>query len=191
MIDRGVEQADLDGTLELVISNSDEIMGGHQAEVLATLLAAGAVPTQHSIVVALAHWQLAPVQALLDHGLAMTAPVAAAFGRNDELARLLAQASADDRQTALGLAVINRQAEAARLCLDAGADVNSLLPVHKHSTPLHQAAINEDLPMLELLVARGARLDTRDTLWNATPLDWAVHNEKRAAEAYLRSLTSP
>ena len=68
--------------------------------------------------------------------------------------------------------------EAARLCLDAGADVNALLPVHKHSTPLHQAAINEDLPMLELLVARGARLDTRDTLWNATPLDWAVHNEQ-------------
>ena len=60
--------------------------------------------------------------------------------------------------------------------------------VHKHSTPLHQAAIDDDLPMLELLVARGARLDTRDTLWNGTPLGWAVHNEKRAAEAYLRSL---
>ena len=45
MIARGVEQADLDYTLELVISNSDEIMGGHQAEVLATLLAAGATAT--------------------------------------------------------------------------------------------------------------------------------------------------
>ena len=32
MIARGVEQADLDYTLELVISNSDEIMRGHQAE---------------------------------------------------------------------------------------------------------------------------------------------------------------
>lgn len=188
MIARGVEQADLDCTLELVISNSDDILQGHQAELLATLLAAGAVPTQHSLVVALAHWQLAPVQALLDRGMAMTAPIAAALGRNDELAGVLARASADDRQTALGLAVINRQVEAARLCLDAGADVNSLLPVHKHSTPLHQAAINDDLPMLELLVARGARLDTRDTLWDATPLNWAVHNEKRDAEVFLRSL---
>ena len=188
MAARGVEQADLDYTLELVISNSDEIMGGHQAEVLASLLAAGAAPTPNSIVVALAHGQVAPVQALLAHGLAMTVPIAAALGRNDQLAGLLARASADDRQTALGLAVINRQLEAARLCLDAGVDVNSLLPVHKHSTPLHQAAINDDLPMLELLVARGARLDTRDTLWNGTPLGWAVHNEKRAAEAYLRSL---
>jgi ankyrin repeat protein len=78
--------------------------------------------------------------------------------------------------------------EAARLCLDAGADVNALLPVHKHSTPLHQASINEDLPMLQLLVTRGAKLDTRDTLWNATPLNWAVHNSKTASEAYLRSL---
>jgi len=128
------------------------------------------------------------VHALLDHGLAMTAPIAAALGRNSELAGLLAGASADDRQTALGLAVINRQVEAARLCLDAGADVNRALPVHGHSMPLHQAAINDDLPMLELLVARGARLDMRDTLWNGTPLGWAVHNDKTAAEAYLRSL---
>ena len=188
MIDRGVEQADLDNTLELVISNSDEIMGGHQAEVLATLLAGGAKASPWAIVVGLAHWQHAPARALLDHGMAMTAPIAAALGRTDELAALLPRTSAEDRQTALGLAVINRQLEAARLCLDAGADVNSLLPVHKHSTPLHQASINEDLPMLQLLVARGAKLDTRDTLWDATPLNWAVHNGKTAAEAYLRSL---
>ena len=188
MIDRGVEQADLDNTLALVISNSDEIMGGHQAEVLATLLAGGAKASPWAIVVALAHWQHAPVLALLDHGMPMTAPIAAALGRNDELAKLLPASSADDRQTALGLAVINRQLEAARLCLDAGADVNAYLPVHKHSTALHQAAINEDLPMLELLVERGARLDIRDTLWNGTPLGWAVHNDKRAVEAYLRSL---
>ena len=38
MIARGVEQADLDYTLELVISNNDEIMGGHQAEMIGTLL---------------------------------------------------------------------------------------------------------------------------------------------------------
>ena len=121
----------------------------------------------------------------------MTAPIAAAFGRDDELARLLPQASMEDRQMAFGLAVINRRLNAARLCLDAGADVNAYLPVHKHSQALHQAALHNDLALLELLVARGARLDTRDTLWNGTPLGWAVHNKRTAAEAYLRSLTSP
>ena len=92
---------------------------------------------------------------------------------------------------ALGLAIIIRQLAAARLCLDAGADVNTYLPVHKHSMPLHQAAIHNDVALLERQVAHGALLDTRDTLWNGTPLGWAIHNKRAAAEAYLRSLTSP
>jgi hypothetical protein len=191
MLARGVEQADLDYTLELVISNNDEIMGGHQAEVLALLLSAGANASMQAIAVALAHWQIAPIRALLDRGLAMTAPIAAALGETGKLANLLSSASADERQMALGLAVINRQLQAAHLCLDAGADPNAYLPVHKHLMPLHQAALHDDVALLELLVARGARRDTRDTLWNGTPLGWAVHNKKTAAEAYLRSLTSP
>jgi hypothetical protein len=42
--------------------------------------------------------------------------------------------------------------------------------------------------MLKLLVERGARLDTLDTLWKSTPLGWAMHARKRGAETYLRSL---
>jgi hypothetical protein len=107
MLARGVEQADLDYTLELVISNNDEIMGGHQAEVLALLLSAGANASMQAIAVALAHWQIAPIRALLDRGLAMTAPIAAALGETGKLANLLSSASADERQMALGLAVIS------------------------------------------------------------------------------------
>ena len=84
------------------------------------------------------------------------------------------------------MAVINRHLEAARLCLDAGADPNGFLPVHRHSVPLHQAALNDDVELMKLLVERGARLDIRDTLWDGTPLGWAVHNKKAKAEAYLR-----
>ena len=188
MIDRGVEQADLDYTLELVISNSDEIMGGHQAEVLATLLAAGAKASPQAIVVGLAHWQHAPVRALLDHGMAMTAPIAAALGRNDELAALLPRTSRGGspdcagprrHQPAVGGGAPVPRCGRRRQQPAAGAQaLDALAP----------GAINEDLPMLQLLVARGAKLDTRDTLWDATPLNWAVHNGKTAAEAYLRSL---
>jgi ankyrin repeat protein len=74
------------------------------------------------------------------------------------------------------------------VCLDAGADPNQLLPVHRHAMPLHTATLNGDVEMLKLLVARGARLDVRDKLWNGTPLGWAVHNKKTEAEVYLRSL---
>jgi ankyrin repeat protein len=72
--------------------------------------------------------------------------------------------------------------------LACGADPNARLPVHAHATPLHTAALHDDVEMMKLLIARGAKHDTRDTLWNATPLGWAVHNKRRNAESYLRAL---
>jgi len=188
MIARGVEQEDLQYTLELIMSSGGVRGQGRQAALMALLLDAGAAATPQAIRVALAHYEVEPILALLDRGMTMTAPIAAALGRDDALRSLLVEASSDDRQEALGLAVINRRLEAARLCLDAGADPNQFLPVHRHAMPLHTAALNSDVEMLKLLVARGARVDIRDTLWNGTPLGWAVHNKKTEAEAYLRSL---
>jgi ankyrin repeat protein len=191
MIARGVEKADLDYALELVMSSGNATRAELQARLIALLIEAGATATPQAIVMALAHCCLAPIETLLDRGLAMTVPIAAALDRRRELASLLEGASPEERQVGLGLAAINRRVEAARLCLDAGADPNQFLPVHRHSMPLHQAAVNDDVPMLTLLVERGARLDTLDTLWRSTPLGWAVHTKKPAAEAYLRSLQPP
>jgi ankyrin repeat protein len=188
MIARGVEQSDLDCTLELIMSGGKVRGQGPQAALMALLIDAGATATPQAIRVALAHYEAEPILALLDRGMPITAPIAAALGRDDALRSLLVEASSDDRQEALGLAVINRRLEAARLCLDAGADPNQVLPVHRHAMPLHTAALNGDVEMLKLLVARGGRLDIRDTLWNGTPLGWAVHNKQTEAEAYLRSL---
>jgi peptide-methionine (S)-S-oxide reductase len=191
MLDRGVAQDDRDYALGLVMTSAPARQQGHQLPLLRALLAAGAVATPPAIAMTLGHRELEPVQALLDAGLALTAPIAAALGRVDDLGRLLARADAQEKQEALGQAVINRQIAAARLCLDAGADVNAFLPVHKHSTPLHQAALDDDLAMLTLLIERGARTDIRDTMWNGTPLGWAIHTRKRKAEAYLRALMPP
>jgi hypothetical protein len=41
--------------------------------------------------------------------------------------------------------------------------------------------------MIAFLVARGARLDTRDTLWNGTPLDWACYEKHDVARAALEN----
>jgi ankyrin repeat protein len=54
-----------------------------------------------------------------------------------------------------------------------------------HSTALHQAALGEDVALIELLLERGARTDQRDTLWNGTPLEWAIHQGRTAARAVL------
>jgi hypothetical protein len=59
--------------------------------------------------------------------------------------------------------------------------------VHQHSVPLHQAALDENIELMELLLAHGARLDIRDTLWNGTPLGWARHEGKAKAIAFLET----
>jgi len=189
MIDRGVAQKDLDYTLALVMTDS-LMPRPTQLALVQTLVEAGAAVSRKAILSTLAHRQVAPVAWLLEHGRAPTILEAAGLGRHAELAHFLEIASQDDKQEALALAVINRQREAARLCLEAGADPNRLMPAnaHPHSTPLHQAALHDDVPLLQLLVAHGARLDIEDTLWRGTPLEWAVHEKRKDAEAYLRSL---
>jgi peptide-methionine (S)-S-oxide reductase len=136
----------------------------------------------------LGHRELEPVRQLLASGQPMTAPIAAAFGAIEQLPALLKSATPDEVQRGLGLAVINRQTEAARLALDAGADPDVFLPVHAHCLPLHMAALHEDLPMMELLIVHGARTDIPDKLWGGTPLGWAIHENKARARAWLEGL---
>src|SRR5690606_9685680 len=99
-------------------------------------LQAGAQATDRAIEMTLGHREREPVRTLLARGRRATPPIAAALGDLALLSALLPAASAEERQAAFGLAVINREREAARLALDAGADVNAWLPVHVHSTAL-------------------------------------------------------
>jgi hypothetical protein len=188
MIARGVDKADLDYALELVMTSLPAREQGLQIPLIEQLMKAGATATARAIDVTLAHWELAPIRALLQSGHPMTAPIAAALGRTDRLKDLLREASAAEIQNTFGMAVINRQNEAARLALDAGADVNGFLPVHAHSTALHQAAIDENLELMALLVERGARTDIADKLWSSTPFGWASHQGKTRAADYLKQL---
>jgi ankyrin repeat protein len=81
-------------------------------------------------------------------------PIAAALGR-------LEAVQPEDADTELALAVIIDRPEAARIALEAGADPNAFLPVHAHSTALHQAVLVDDVELLELLVSYGARTGRR------------------------------
>jgi ankyrin repeat protein len=187
MIARGVDQADIDYALELVMTSAPAREQGLQIPLLERLLEAGAKATPQAIDMTLAHRELAPIDALLRAGHPMTAPIAAALGRTDRLKELLRGASASEVHSALSLAAVNGHTEAARLALDAGADVDAFMVVHRHSTPLHQAALDENLELMALLLARGARTDIADTLWDGTPLDWAIHQGKARSRAYLES----
>jgi hypothetical protein len=184
LLAREPEEEDLDYTLELVMTSAAAREQGHQLPLMDALLRADATATPRAIEMALAHGELGAVEELLRRGYLLTAPIAAALGREEDLRRLLPA----DAQTAFALAVFNDRTGAARLALDAGADVNAPLSVHSHSTALHQAALHDDVELLELLVERGARADVPDTLWNGTPLDWARHEHRPHAAAYLERL---
>jgi len=184
MIACGVKQDDLDYALALVMTNA-MMPEAQQLALVDVLTGAGAKPGD--MIGALGHRQTAPAKWLVANGrLELNAPIAAGLGRLDVLPALLANASQTELNAALGLAVINKETEAARLCLDAGADPNAFMPCHTHSTPLHQAALDGDLPTLKLLIERGARLDIEDTLWHGTPLGWAMHGNQEAAAELLR-----
>ena len=187
MIARGARQTDLEYTLELAMTG-DGLPRELQLALVGTLVEAGAVATPSAIVMTLGHRQTAPIEWLLDRGLEPTVAIAAGLGRVGALRGLLATATMEETSDALALAVINRQIETARICLEAGADPNRFMPCHSHSTPLHQAALHGDIEMMKLLLAYGARWDTEDKLWRGTPLGWAIHGKQEEAEAYLRSL---
>lgn len=188
MIDRGVDRSDLDYALELVMTSSPAKEQGLQSPLVDLLMAAGATPTQHAVVITLAHCELEPIHRLLAGGLAMSAAIAASLGRTDRLPDLLARASPGEVQEAFGLAAINRQKDAVRLALDHGADPNGFMPVHRHCLAVHQAVLADDVEFMELLIARGARIDIPDKLWGSTPLGWAMHQGQPRITAYLQGL---
>lgn len=185
MIARGVGQDDLDYTLGLVATNG--LMARPLQIELARVLIEGGANPGGKLTGVLGHGQTEIVEWLVARGRPVDAPVAAGLGRTDGLPALLKAASRDDVDEALALATINRHPLAVQMALQAGADPNRFMPVHTHSTPLHQAALNGDLETMTLLIDAGARLDTLDTLWRGTPLGWAIHGEQADAQALLRA----
>jgi len=132
-------------------------------------------------------------EVLARRGARIELPAAAGLGRIDEAARLLPSADAEARHRALSLSAQHGHPEIVRLLLDAGEDPNRFNPEgsHTHSTPLYQAVLGGHEAVVRLLVARGARLDIKDTIWHGTPLGWALHgggNARAEMAACLRSL---
>lgn len=185
MIARGVTREDLDYALELVMTSAAAREHGLQTPLIQKLLAAGAQPSETAIASALAHKELEPIRALEAAGVPLDAAMAAGLDRAETLRELLLNAPREQVQLALALAAINGHEGVARVALEFKADPNAFMPVHAHSVPLHQAALTENIRLLELLIGHGARTDIRDKMWNGTPLDWSVHEGKHASRAFL------
>ncbi|HJQ25317.1 MAG TPA: sigma-70 family RNA polymerase sigma factor [Blastocatellia bacterium] len=122
--------------------------------------------------------------------------LAAHFGHAETVGFLIARganvnavARHEMRVTALHAALFGRQVETARRLVEAGADVNAQRGgagwPRAGWTALHYAAGGGFVELIELLVARGARLNVRDAQ-GRTPLDVAAEEKQQAAEISLR-----
>jgi hypothetical protein len=186
ILDAGVDKSEIDITLALVATGNVAQECGVQLPLIDLLVERGADP-QSALRPAALHGGLQVVVALLRHGAHLDLPVAAALGRIDDVRRMLAQATPEDRHLALAMATQYSRIDIVRLLLDAGENPNRFHPVggHSHATPLHQAAGYSPIELVQLLVERGARVDIEDVLWHARPSGWAHHVGRTEIENYL------
>jgi len=189
ILEAGVTQPALDQALELVASSNVANERGVKIPLIDVLCDYGAKP-QAATRTAAMYGEFEALNALIRRGAAVDLPLAAATGDIDLVRRLLQPSTAEDRHWALALATQFGHLEIVRILLDAGEDPNRYNPVggHSHSTPLHQAAAAGNVNLLRLLTERGAKLNWKDTMWQATPAEWAQHEGRTEAEAYLRAI---
>jgi hypothetical protein len=188
ILDAGVEQSALNETLMLVATGSVPRECRVQLPLIDLLCDRGSDPDSAMEAAAL-HGESESLNALVGRGARINLPAAAALGHVEDFRRLLPDADRRGRHLALALASQYGRVEIVRLLLDADEDPNRYNPIggHSHTTPLHQAAGAGYDELVRLLVERGARLDLKDILWQATPADWARHAGKLEIEAYLRA----
>ena len=184
-------------TMSMLVSSDHPAKAGLQAPLVELLLDFGAAiegrGTQkwgEPLFTALAYGKREAAEALARRGAHIDLPAAAGLGLTDDASRLLPSAAAQARHRALALAAQHGHAEIVRLLLDSGENPSRYNPEgnHAHSTPLHQAALAGHEAVVRLLIERGARLDIQDTVWQGTPLGWAVHGGQEQVAEYLRAL---
>jgi uncharacterized protein len=72
--------------------------------------------------------------------------------------------------------------------LDRGANVNALSSGELVCTPLHAAATDNNVKLIQLLIDRGADLKLKDSIYHKTSLDWAEEFDAKEAIALLKQL---
>jgi peptide-methionine (S)-S-oxide reductase len=165
----------LDYALRLVAWSGVAAACGVQIELIDILIEAGASP--HGIAEnALVNRNIAAAARLVEHGAGLTLGTALCLGRWPDARRLAQTANGRERTNALVLSALNGNAEAIRVLIDVGVDLNApSTDLYSHATPLHHAVCSGSLEAVQVLVDAGADLRTRDKAEDATPLGWAEY----------------
>jgi ankyrin repeat protein len=184
-------------TMSMLVSSSHPAEAGLQVALTELLLDFGAAiegrgggKWERPLFTALAFGMGDVAKLLTERGARIDLAAASGLGLAGEAARLVSSADDDERRRALSLAAQQGYPDIVALLLDTGLDPSRFNPEsnHPHCTPLHQAVLGGHEAVVRLLVARGARLDIRDTIWHGTPLGWAIHSGCRDRERMIECL---
>ena len=184
-------------TMSMLVSSSHPAEAGLQVALTELLLDFGAAiegkgggKWERPLFTALTFGMGDVAKLLAERGARIDLAAASGLGLAGEAARLVSSADEDERRRALSLAAQQGYPDIVALLLDTGLDPNRFNPEsnHPHCTPLHQAVLGGHEAVIRLLVARGARLDIRDTIWHGTPLGWAIHGGCRDRERMIECL---
>jgi ankyrin repeat protein len=184
-------------TMSLLVSSDHPAKAGLQVPLVdllvdygASVEATGDGAWTSPLMTALAFGFVDAARALVRRGARVdTLAAAAGLGDLEVVQRRLPTADQDDRHRALAMAANLGHADVLGELLDAGEDPDRYNPpnAHAHATPLHSAVASNHLDVVRLLVERGARLDRRDAIYDATPQDWAEYLGRTAIAEYLRA----
>jgi len=184
-------------TMSMLVSSTPPARAGVQVALIDVLIDFGASVESRGagawtspLITALVFGFTNAAEALVRRGARVDSLAAAAgLGRLDTVLAMLPAASWNDRHRAFALATQRGHLEVTRAILDAGEDPSRYHPpgMHSHGTPLHHAALGGHDAVVRLLVKHGARIDIKDTIYQATPEGWAEHGGHPAIAEYLRS----
>lgn len=176
-------QEALDTTLHFAVCSPIGRDDGRQLDLIDALIQEGA-SLEGAPVQALICSNFAAARHLLARGAVLTLPVAVCLEHWADIARLGPGADAEEKQVALALAALNGKAQGLAQLIPLGVDVNAFSSgFYTHATPLHHAVWSGSLEAVRILVEAGARLDTKDRAYEATPLGWAEHALSSGAAA--------
>jgi ankyrin repeat protein len=109
-------------------------------------------------------------------GAGLTLTAAVCLGRGEDIARLAKEAGSEEKQKALAAAAYNGRLDAIDIALALGADPSAPnMGLHPHATALHNAACSGSLAAVRKLVEAGASVYAKDSVYQATPLQWAEY----------------
>ncbi|MEP7108293.1 MAG: ankyrin repeat domain-containing protein [Ferruginibacter sp.] len=180
----GSAQDQLDYTLGLVATGRIPRECGVQIEMIDMLIDAGAKPG--GCLGALAHGNTAAAGYLIEKGGQLTLASAVGLDRMSDVIRLAPSANEDEQLTALTVAGFYGKPRLISFLLGMGVNPNGYPEndhgFHAHATPLHQAIFSGSLDSVKLLVEAGAKLNSRDKVYDGTPLGWAEYMQNEEVD---------